>query len=139
MEEKPETRALLVLALAGADALPALVEAAEDEKRSLAREAAYNALRHWAGTNPRRVEDALGKPYLRLMRLYLPSEFAPPDKLAKLLDSDRLALRQAAHYRLQEVLGVQVKYDAAATPARRAAGRKEWDKILNPAPGRPGG
>jgi hypothetical protein len=137
--------------VAGAmDDLPRLTAALTDRKNDEVRDQAVKVLRNWLGRGPGQAERLFAEltgpgKYTRidagtvLFLLFGPDEkqLALPafyDVLIAMLNHDKVAIRELAHWHLQRLVpsGSKIGYDPAAPAEAREKAQAQWRKLIPP-------
>ncbi len=139
-------RAMVVLARASIDDIPAVLRHLEDPKYPEMRRAAVIALRHWIGSAGR--DEILYKALLKdhspteaetiMSLLHSPFDAEQPESYETLiayLGHTRLAVRELAYWHLVRMApsGREITYDPAGEPADRAKGSRRGGSSAFPA------
>jgi hypothetical protein len=145
--DNPNARRIAVYGLGALDDLPGLIAALSDSKHADVRNIAVVALRHWIGRE--RGQDlklyeafekasftpALAEVVVQLLHSFDETDLARPATYETLIDyllSDKLAIRQLAHWHLERLVpaGKDIAYDVAGPAEERQQGYEKWKKLI---------
>jgi hypothetical protein len=148
LKEKDEAvRRAAVFSAGAIDELEPVLAALNDGKSAALREAAVIRLRYLAGRpkQERRLFTTLtgskdllpgeAEIFMGLLRTFGERDLAQPetyDALINYLGSERLALRELAHWHLRQIVpaGKKIAFDAAAGAEQRSKGQAAWRKLI---------
>lgn len=148
-EDREQAKALAefaVFGLAAINDIDRVMQALDDSRHALARQAAVLALRHWIGDEPGRdqalyhylidqLHFASAQSHTVLQLLH--SGLAPEDPetyefLITYLQHEKLAVRELAWWHLSRMVpeDTVVPYDPAGSPAQRAKAAAAWKELI---------
>jgi hypothetical protein len=141
------TRILGVFCLGATSDLPNLLEALADESQQEVRVAAIQVLRHWIGLRPEnelRLYEALKKKYksataeiiMILLHTYSNASLRRPETYEQLIEwlkSDKLPIRQLAHWQLSilpqtQEIASRIPYNPAGGTEQREQAYEQWKR-----------
>ncbi len=141
------TRLLGVFCLGATSDLPDLLEALADEGQQAVRVAAIQVLRHWIGLRPEnelKLYQALEKKYksataeiiMTLLHTYSDASRHRPETYEQLIEwlkSDKLPIRQLAHWQLSllpetQDIAARIPYNPAGGTEQREQAYEQWKR-----------
>jgi hypothetical protein len=141
-------RRLAVYGLAALGDLAGTVQSLADPKHPEAREAAFDALRHWIGrgaggnlalyhflTNRRRYSPSQAEIILQFLQGFSDRDRMQPETYETMiayLQSSQLAIRQLAKWQLDQWVpeGRKIAYDPAGPQSERDRAYEDWKKLV---------